>query len=260
MSDEMIFAEERQNKIVSMLKSRNKLFVNELCELFGVSTVTIRNDLNQLEKNGLLKRTHGGAIPCVKTGFEQTSQQKSEKKRLEKERIARAAAKLIEDGDTVAIDTGTTAYALAEVLDGKQNVTVVTTDIKIANLLEKYQGISVIIAGGKVRKGFTCTVGAITNSILSEFNVDKAFIATNAVTSSGRLCTPDIEQAQVKKQLINMGTQVILICDSSKFGSHSFADFGSLSSVDIVITDEMPDESFIKLLKENNTEIEVAGK
>lgn len=237
MAYELVFAEERQNKIISMLKTHNKLLVNDLCKEFSVSPATIRNDLNQLEKIGLLKRTHGGAISCSKASFEPTSSQKASANSEKKQKIAQYAVNLIENGDTLAIDTGTTTYFLAELLSTKSNITVVTTDITIANLLENFPGVTVILAGGMLRKGFSCTIGSITNKILAEFNVDKVFIATNAVTPDGQLCTPDIEQAKVKQSLISMGKQAFLLCDSSKFGTHSFAKFGSIENIDTIITD-----------------------
>lgn len=236
--DEPMFAEERQRKIVAELRRRNKLLVTELCAEFGVSSATIRNDLNQLEKQGLLKRTHGGAISGTKAGFEPTSVQKSELNRPQKERIACRAAQLIEDGDTVAIDTGTTALCLAQQLADKSHVTVVTSDIRIACLLEEYAGITVVLAGGALRRGFSCTVGAMTNAALRSLRVDKAFLATNAVNAAGELCTPDMEQAQVKKTLMEMASSVVLICDSSKFGTESFAKFATLSEVDTLVTDD----------------------
>lgn len=248
MAVEPIFAEERQNRILSMLKASNKLLVNELCAVFSVSPATIRNDLNQLESKGLLKRTHGGAICIVKTGFEQTSAQKAHINAEEKQRIARCAADFVENGDTIAIDTGTTMYYLAQSLVDKSDITVVTTDIRIATLLEGCENISIFLAGGMLRKGFSCTIGAVANSALSSLSVDKAFLATNAVGMTGELCTPDIEQAQIKQQLLKMGKQSFLLCDSTKFGSHSFARFGSLSDIDTVITDDRIDADLLRQL------------
>ena len=153
-----------------------------------LSTIFASNFLfPQLEKKGLLKRTHGGAITCPKAGFEPTSSEKIRTRAEQKQAIAQYALSLIENGDTIALDTGTTTYCLAELLSAKQNITVITTDTKIAALLEAHPGISVIIAGGALRKGFSCTTGAITNSILAMFNVDKVFIAANAVTTSGNI-------------------------------------------------------------------------
>lgn len=237
MSNTPIFAEERQNKILSLLRIKNKILVNDLCKEFNVSSATIRNDLNQLEKSGLLKRTHGGAIPSMKIMEELTSSQKHKTNFDQKKRIAVCAESFIENGDTIALDTGTTTYALACLLAHKQNLTVITADIRIATLLEEFDGVSVVLAGGELRKGFSCTTGSITNKILSSLKVDKIFLATNTVDNNGVLSTPDIEQAYVKNTLINMGKEIFLLCDSSKFGRQSFSQFGSLKDIDHIITD-----------------------
>lgn len=257
MSIKPEFAEERQNDILSLLKTKEKLLVNDLCEIYGVSPATIRNDLNTLEKRGLLKRTHGGAIAKFKIGFEETSVEKFNLLSEQKERIAERAESYIEDGDVIAIDTGTSAYALAKMISGKQKITVVTTDLRIANLLEGYNGVSVVIAGGTVRKGFGCTVGAIANSVLMSMNVDKVFLATNSVGADGRLSTPDLEQAQIKSSLIKMGKQVFLICDSTKFTASSFAKFGTLDDVDMIITDDGIDEVILNRLRAEGHIVEI---
>lgn len=231
--------------------------VNELCELYGVSPATIRNDLNTLEKRGLLKRTHGGAIANHKIGFEETSVQKFNVFTDEKERIAERAESFIEDGDVIAIDTGTTTYALAKMLIGKQNLTVVTTDLRIAGLLEGYKDVSLVIAGGTVRKGFACTVGALANGVLMQMNVDKVFMATNSVGLDGSLCTPDLEQAQIKRSLLKMGRQVFLLCDSTKFTAGSFAKFGNLDDVDCVITDTGITPEVVSKIKAAGHHIEI---
>lgn len=249
MAVEPMFAEERQNKILQLLRRQKKLLVTELCETFGVSPATIRNDLNDLEKQGLLRRTHGGAIAGTKINFEPTSVEKDVANRETKIAIGRAAAALVEDGDTIAIDTGTTTYYFARALADRKKLTVVTPDLVIARMLEDYEGVSVILAGGQVRRGFSCTVGAITNSVLKSLAVDKTFLATNSVSAAGELCTPDIEQAEVKKNLLRMGTQVILLCDSSKFNAQSFAKFGEFKELDMVVTDRQADPEVLQKLR-----------
>ena len=249
MGTGVIFAEERQRQILDLLKVRDKLLVSELCERFSASPATIRDDLNLLEKEGLLQRTHGGAISCRKAGFELTDSQKIGANLPQKQRIARHAASLIENGDTVALDTGTTTLRLAEQVIDKTDRTVITTDIRIASVLEKLPGISVILVGGMLRKGFSCTVGAMVNNTLAGLRVDKAFLAANGVTSSGAVCTPDIEQAQVKRSMLKTGTQTFLLCDSSKFGTQSFAQFGRLDQFDMVITDDGLNETVLESLR-----------
>ena len=256
MANEPLFAEERHNKILQMLRKQKKLLVTDLCEVFGVSPATIRNDLNDLEKRGLLKRTHGGAIAGTKINFEPTSIEKDVANRERKIAIGRAAAEMVEDGDTIAVDTGTTTYYLAEALADKNKVTVVTSDLNITKILEDFPGVAVILAGGQVRKGFSCTVGALTNSMLKGLAVDKAFLATNSVNAAGELCTPDIEQAEVKKNLMKMGNQCILLCDSSKFGVQSFAKFAELADFDAVVTDRQADPELLERMRELEIAVE----
>ncbi len=133
---EVLFAEERQSRILKLLKKEHKVLVPQLCELYGVSPATIRNDLNDMESRGLLKRTHGGAILNTKMGFEQNVEQKLTRNSREKEAIAKIAAEYVEDGDAIAIDTGTTTLAFARCLTEKKNLTVITNDLNIAAFLD----------------------------------------------------------------------------------------------------------------------------
>ena len=144
---------------------------------------------------------------------------------------------------------------MAEMLADKTDITVITTDIRIANLLEDYPGVTIILAGGMLRKGFSCTTGAVTNNVLSSLYADKVFMATNAVNTSGALCTPDIEQARVKQSLLSMSKQSFLLSDSSKFGAHSFARFGTINDIDTVITDSELDEEISEKIKNSGINI-----
>ncbi len=257
MKADMIFAEERHSQILTMLKKRGKLLVNELCDEFSVSPATIRNDLNLLEKRGALTRTHGGAISRSKVSFEPTAVQKVNSRHGQKKRIASCAIHLIENGDTIALDSGTTTYCLAELLEDKRNITVVTFDISIAALLEGFDGVSVILAGGALRKGFACTTGAMAISALSSLHVDKVFVGANAISDSGALCTPNVELANVKKALIATGNQRFLLCDSSKFSTNSFAEFGRVEEMDLIITDNGLDENSVKQIEKIGTPLEI---
>ena len=259
MSSELIFAEERQKKIISLLKIQNKLLVNDLADEFSVTTATIRNDLNSLEKRGLLTRTHGGAIIADRSGTDPTVYEKEEINFKEKSIIADCASNYINDGDVIALDSGTTAIFLAKSLRLKRNLTVITSDFKIASILENFDGISTILAGGIVRKGYSCTTGTITNDFLNNYSVDKAFLSANAITPFGELCTADIEQAAIKKTLIKISLQKILICDSSKFGSQRFVKFGNISDMDKIITDSHVDPTILKYFEDSNNDIEVVS-
>jgi len=242
MSDhntDVLFAEERKQKIVNLVNERRKVLVPELIDYFKMSPATIRNDLRDLEAAGLIKRTHGGAIPSdsVRVGFELDNTRKNVKMQPEKEAIAKRAADMVEDGDIIILDTGTTTLEMAKQLKDKTNVTVIVNDIEIAACLEKFDGISVVVVGGTLRKHFHCTIGPFAVKLLSELNVDKAFLATNAFSAEKGCTTPDINQAEIKKVMVQIATQVIVLCDSSKIGKNSFVQFIRPEEIDTFITD-----------------------
>lgn len=208
-----------------------------MCRQFSVSPATIRNDLNDLEARGFLRRTHGGAIPLSRTGLELTSAQKTVRRMAEKQAIAACAAAMVENGETIAIDTGTTTLELARCLLARTGLTIVTNDLKIAALLEEQSDASIILIGGCVRRGFHCTTGPLAMQSMAELRVDRCFMATNGLTVRSGMTTPDIGHAEVKRRLLRMGQQVVLLCDSEKIGKDSFAVVDGLECVDVLITD-----------------------
>lgn len=236
--EQPLFAEERQEQIISLLNQNSKLLVPELCDYFKVSPATIRNDLRDLSAKGRLKRTHGGAIPISKTTFEPTSADKDDIQLDKKKRIALLAAELVEDGDTIAIDAGTTMLEFAKLLCNKKALTIVTNDIRIASYLESNSVHTIIILAGVLRHGLQCAVGPLTINTINSLNVDKAFIATNAFHTKKGFTTPDINQAEVKKALIRSSSESTILCDSSKMNSICFMEFAHLHDIDRLITDE----------------------
>ena len=252
---EFLFADERQAQILSLLQKNRKVLVRELCELLSVSAVTVRNDLRELEGRGALLRTHGGAIPCSKTGFEENSAQKFTQNTKEKQAIACEAAKYVQDGDTIALDTGTTAFALARELLSKQRLTVVTNDLKIALLLEEHSDATVILSGGLVRRGYHCTVGPNAEQTISRIFVDKCFMATNGLTALGGATTPNAEQAAIKQTMLSHGNQVILIAHGDKIGRNSLFCFATPEEIHLVITDDSANPKELEALRERGVEI-----
>ena len=253
----LIFAEERREQILQLLKENSKLLVSELCVHFNVSPATIRNDLRDLEADGKLKRTHGGAIPVGKASFELNSQQKEVSHKNEKQRIAQMAASLIEDGDTIALDTGTTTQELARLIIDKRNLSIVTNDLIIASYMENNSTANVILIGGTVRKGFHCTIGPSAQLQLAEYNVDKVFMAANGISLEKGITTPGIDMAEVKKTMMSIAARVIFLSDSSKFGRVSFVKFANLGDIDVIVTDEGVGKSTITQLKSENDSLEV---
>lgn len=234
---ESLFSEERKQKILELINQKEKVTVAQLCQFFGMSSATIRNDLKELENTGLLKRTHGGAIANAKISFELDTEHKEQQFIEEKQKIAQTALSLIDDGDTVILDTGTTTLELAKLLDTKRALTVLTNDLKIALCLEEYNDINILFIGGFIKKKFHCTVGLIGNSMLSNLVVDKAFMGTNGFTLSNGATTPDIHQGEMKKSMISIANKVIVLCDSSKIGTKLFYQFASAQEIDTLVTD-----------------------
>lgn len=255
---EPLFAEERRKEIIILVQKRKKVTVPELCDYFNVSPATIRNDLRELEKSELLKRTHGGAIDITKVGFELNSNERMVKNLEAKQAIARKALAFIDDGDVIILDTGTTTFELAKLLKGFLDLTVVVNDISIAQYLEDMEGINLIQIGGTVRKGFHCTVGPIASKTLSELSVDKVFLATNGFTVDRGCTTPDINQAEIKEVMTRISTKVITLCDSSKLGQSTFAQFAKPSQIDLLITDHLVDKSLAYELSSQNFDFIIA--
>lgn len=241
MAGDALFAEERKINIVEHIQKYKKATVPELCSTFNVSSATIRNDLRELEHSGLILRTHGGAMVKSKTGFELTDKQKQEHSSDEKKRIGELALGLVEDGDTIILDTGTTTIELARLLSLKQNINVVTNDYHIASILEDFETVNVIFMGGTVRKGFHCTVGISGRDMLSNLSVDKAFMGANSFSFEKGASTPDINHAETKKAMISIASKIILLCDSSKWGRNSFAQFLGAEEIDVFVTDSIVD-------------------
>ena len=232
-----LFAEERRRSILNLLEKQNKVYVPELCEFFNVSPATIRTDLRVLDNEGVLKRTHGGAVNLSKAAYEPTSDFKLSQKNAEKKRIAEYAIELIKNGDTITLDTGTTTLELAKLLPSRHDLTVITNDIAIATYLEHNSGANIIMLGGIMRRGFNCTAGSMAAKMMEQFNVDKAFIASNAFSFETGFSTPSVEQAEIKRAMIHSASTVNVLIDSSMFNSSAFYRFAQLKDIDQLVTD-----------------------
>ena len=257
--EEGIFAEERKHLIVDLVNKNYKTTVSQLCNEFSVSPATIRNDLRELEEAGFLKRTHGGAISNRKATYEPNSYQKEVEFIEEKKAIARVAAQCINEGDTIALDTGTTTFELAKLLVNYKNLTVVTNDLQIAAYLERNAEATVIIAGGAVRRNFHCTTGRKAIDTIRDLNVDKTFLAANGLSVKKGATTPNIDMARMKSVLVELADENILLCDSSKLDRTTFVRFADINQIDYLITDDGADTDYIDQLRREGLEVEVCS-
>lgn len=234
---------ERNNKIIQLINERQSVSVNELIEIIGVSGVTIRKILNDLDKKGLIRRTRGGAISLHVPIIEATEKEKERKNIKEKKEIASVAYDIISDHDTIFLDAGSTTLEIVRCIKNgnKRNITVVTNAINIANELMICPDIEVIVAGGLLRHNIMSCVGGFTENILENLNFDKVFIGANSVSSFAGVTTPNLLEAQVKRTTLKHSKKNILVCDSSKFGLTSMCKICMLDELDMVITDDALD-------------------
>lgn len=243
-AEEKLFTQERQQALLAYVEQHKKATVAELCQLYKVSTATIRNDLREMEKLMLVTRTHGGVLIRSKTGFEMMAQEKATRNHDEKVRIARLALAQIEDGDTLLLDTGTTTLELAKLLGERERLSVITNDLLIAMTLEEMPSIvNLFIIGGAVRQKLHCVIPSTNNTGLSDLIVDKAIMGANGFTIKNGATTPDIRQASLKREMIACASNVILLVDSKKFGRDTFAKFAEISEISIFVTDEISEEN-----------------
>lgn len=257
-TEENIFAEERKQLVVDLVNRQVKVTVAQLCEQFKVSPATVRNDLRELEFAGLLKRTHGGAISNRKTSYEPTFYEKMVENIEEKRAIAMAAAKMVQDGDTIAVDCGTTTLELAKCIINRKNLTVVTCDLQVALYLDRNSQATVILMGGILQRDLFYTSGPMTVEGLKDMNVDRVFLSANGLAPGKGVTSPNMVQAQQKEQMVRIGDEIILLADHSKLGKSSFIKYADLSQMDVLFTDDGADPRVVEQLRaEDGIEVEI---
>ncbi|MFD7685756.1 DeoR/GlpR family DNA-binding transcription regulator [Streptomyces sp. NPDC051740] len=232
-----MYAPERQQEILRLARDGGRVDVVSLAEEFQVTAETIRRDLKALDRAGLVRRVHGGAIPAGRLDFEPDLAERETTAADEKDRIARAAlAELPADG-TLIVDAGSTAARLAGILPAEASLTVVTHSLPIAARLADHPGIQLHLVGGRVRHRTRAAVDAWALRAYSEIRADVLFVAANGFSAEHGLTTPDLAEAAVKRAAMAAARRVVLLADSSKHGQEHFARFGDLSDVDLLITD-----------------------
>jgi DeoR/GlpR family transcriptional regulator of sugar metabolism len=247
-----MITEERRTRILKKLSENRFVQVSELANEFDVSTVTIRRDLDTMEEEGLCIRRHGGAIR-VNPGvtLEMPYEIKRHEMVIEKERIAHRALDFIEDGDTFIIDSGSTTYALALLLNIKVRITVVTNDLQIAVKLAENPKIKLICTGGSARSSVFSLEGSMTESFLKSIKVDKTFLGADAIHEDGVISNVNMEEVAIKKAMIQAADKTILLVDSSKFTKAGFAKICDLEDIDVLITDKGISEQARTMIKSN---------
>lgn len=230
---------DRRMKILKKLSVNDQVFVNELSKEFGVSEVTIRNDLEQLESKQLLIRARGGAMSTNQVvSFDLQLGEKHKLNMSEKVRIGKAAARLIKESDTLIIDSGTTTLEIIRNIEPSlNNVTVITNALNIANQLVSTPNVNLIIPGGVLRKNSLSLIGPLAEKSFRNFYVDKVFLGVDGFDTLNGISTPNIEEACLNQIMIEVAREVIVVADSSKFLRKSLAFICKLDRINTVITD-----------------------
>jgi DeoR family transcriptional regulator, aga operon transcriptional repressor len=230
---------DRRMKILQKLSVNDQVFVNELSKEFGVSEVTIRNDLEQLESKNLLIRARGGAMNTSQVvNYDLQLGEKHKLNMPEKARIGKAAAKLIKDSDTVIIDSGTTTLEIVRNLASTlNNVTIISNALNIVNQLVSSPNINLIIPGGILRKNSLSLIGPLAEKSFRNFYVDKVFLGVDGFDTLHGISTPNIEEAFINQIMIEVAREVIVVADSSKFLRKSLAFICKVDRINTVITD-----------------------
>ena len=250
---------QRREKILELLKEDGSAKVIDLARIFKVTEVTVRQDLEKLEKDGLVLREHGGAYlknieDQVRT-FSLSHQDNMDKKEL----IAAKCLEFIESGDSIILDSGSTTTEIAKKLKGFKNLTVITNAINIAMMLGTEPGIELIVTGGEFKPPTLSLTGQKAADFFKGINVQKLFLATAGLSLKAGLTYPSISDLVVKKAMIDAAETTYLVADSTKIGKSSFASLGALSLIDYIITDAGIESKYMEVLKENDIELIVAG-
>ncbi|MFJ6295088.1 DeoR/GlpR family DNA-binding transcription regulator [Streptomyces griseoviridis] len=250
-----MYAPERQQEILRLARDGGRVDVVSLAEEFQVTAETIRRDLKALDRAGLLRRVHGGAIPAGRLGFEPDLTEREGTAADEKDRVAQAAVAELPTDGTLILDAGTTVARLAAAIPPESSLTVVTHSLPIAARLADHPGIQLHLVGGRVRHRTRAAVDAWALRAYGEIRADVLFVAANGFSAEHGLTTPDLAEAAVKTAAMAAARRVVLLADSTKHGQEHFARFGDLNDVDLLITDSglSPDDAAV--IERGGTEV-----
>jgi DeoR family transcriptional regulator, fructose operon transcriptional repressor len=248
----------RQEELLQLVEAKGQMSVDELARHFSVSDDTIRRDLHQLERRRVLLRTHGGAVSTALLVHRETPfLTRAHAQADAKNRIGRAAAQLISDGETLIINGGSTTFAFAASLGPRRNLTVVTNNIALLSVLPREVVQDVYVLGGQYRIDLGSTVGPVGFSS-GNISVDTAVIGVSGLTVDG-LSTTFLQEASMLARMINSARRTLLVADASKFGHNAFAHIAPLSAIDVLVTDVLPPADLSLALSQAKVEVILAS-
>ena len=250
-----MLSEERRRAILEIVNREGRVLVLDLAKRFETSQVTVRKDLEALHAHRLIQRTHGGALPARDGALEDPTLREKEKlHHQEKVRIAGAAAGMVQEGQVIILDSGTTTTEIARALRTFRKLTIVTNAVNIAAELSG-TAVDVILTGGTLRKNSFSLVGPIAEETLHRLSADLLFLGVDGFDVHYGLSTPNLLEAKVNKVMVEVAKHTVAVCDSSKFGRRSLSLIVPPSALHEVVTDRGVSKSDLRVLKQVGIEV-----
>jgi len=258
-----LFREERLRLIMEMIYEKKKVFVKELADKFGKSSSSIRLDLAELESRGFINRTHGGAILADMVNNTYVVDKKflhlrEETAKAEKQRIGKAVIELINDGDSIMIDGGSTTYYVAQNLNKKRGLTIITTSFYLLPVLLEISDAKIYLTGGLIHRDFEDLIGDISIDSIRRFKPDCAIMGIDGMSIKNGFTTTDLSMKQIKKQIKSVGGKTIVVADSTKIGKVCLHHVFDINDVYAVVTDTDAPQEFIQSFNGLNTKLILA--
>jgi DeoR/GlpR family transcriptional regulator of sugar metabolism len=245
MAYEELNISDRRNQIIELISKEGSVRVSDLSKLFEISEVTIRNDLSDLEATGMLERVHGGAVRSNKAYLNMTLRDRAKTNETEKNNIAAEAAKLIYDGDTIMVNSGTTTLLTVRMLKDKKNLTIVTNSMAIAQEAINLNNTNIIVLGGNFNPVYQFIYGDDTIHHLQRYKADKLILSVDGVNVADGISTYHHFEAEVCRQMIKRVDKTIVVSDYTKINRTNFANINTIHSVDILVTNKNASSTYI---------------
>jgi DeoR family transcriptional regulator, fructose operon transcriptional repressor len=253
-----VYAIQRHAWLVERARTTGRVEVASTCAELAVAPETIRRDLNELERQGLVRRVHGGAVPIERLGFEGTIKRRVARNHGAKARIAQAAMRLVRNADSIYLDEGSTVQLFAQALQVDHPLTVVTNSLPAAGVLAARPHVTVLLLGGRVRSKTLGTVDHWATRMLADLVLDLAVMGANGVSRERGLTCPGPAVAAVKSAACHAARRRILLADATKLGADSFVRFAALRDVEAVVTDRGAEAVHVRALRDAGVEVVLA--
>ncbi len=255
MEPEGLKIDVRRRKIQDILAREGKVHVTQLSRELGASAVTIRNDLQKLEKDGYLERVTGGAVLTIKNYANMDFGQRKQERAREKQNIAAAAASLVQNGDTLFINSGTTAYFAAIELKRHKNLNIVTNSVYVAMELGGMPTFRVILLGGEINTQYYFTFGIDAIRQLSKYKADKTILSVDGVNITSGITTYHPDETELNRMMVEQSSRAIVVADYTKIGHVSFSHIEDISKVNVCVTNRNADGEVLATLSDNGVEV-----